>query len=110
MAKYTEVQLAKARKKVSGANSWRLKNPGAWHYVVHMALNQASEGKQVSGRQLVEAVRKKDFSDVDGKPTRTNNDHAAVIVRWLVIEHPQLSKCIELRCTALDEIMTAYHG
>ena len=110
MANYTEEQLASAREKLSDAISWRLKNPSAWRYVVRTAQKQANEGKQVSGRQLVEAVRKKDFSDVDGKPTRTNNDYAAVIVRWLVMERPYLSKCIEFRRTALDEIMVAYHG
>ena len=107
---YSTKQLAYARGVLSDATIWRLRNPRAWAFVISTAEKQASENKQISGRQLVEAVRKKDFSDIEGKPTKTNNNYSAVFVRWLASEYPHLRGHIEFRTTALNEAMKDFHN
>lgn len=100
-------RITRARQKLADATTWRVCNPRAWSFIVDTAKAQADEGKQVSGRQLVEAVRKKDLTNIHGKPSRPNNDYAAVIARWLVKEYPELREAFEFRVTALDAVMGA---
>ena len=101
----SEEAIERAKKKIVDAKYWMLTNPRAWRYMADTAMHQAAEGKKVSGRQLVENVRKRDFTDTCGAPTKVNNDYAAIFARLLVAEHPQLAKHIEFRRTVLDEIM-----
>lgn len=97
--------IERAKKKLADAKYWVLTNPRAWRYMADTAMHQAAEGKKVSGRQLVENVRKRDFADTYGAPTKVNNNYTPIFARLLVAEHPQLAKHVEFRRTVLDEIM-----
>lgn len=103
---YTPEQLKRGRLKLLDAQAWRKDNPRAWHYIVRYALDAAANGRRLGGQEVVEAVRAHDFTDEYGRPTRVNNDHAAVFVRLLVAEYPQLDTLIERRASVFDLLMT----
>lgn len=102
---YTDEQLERGREKLRNAHAWRLKNPRAWAYLENIALQSAQDGKRVGGQQLVEAVRSHDFTDTEGKATRTNNDYAPIIARLLISDHPHLNAFIERRGCVFDVLM-----
>ena len=101
-AGYTEKQMANGRRKLHRAEAWRRANPESWGYIVSMATRQARQQQPISGRMLLEAVRHKAFTDRDGEDTKTNNDYAPIVARWLAIEHPETARYIEQRKTVFD--------
>lgn len=102
---YTDEQLERGREKLRRARAWRLKNPHAWAFADLIAQQDARECRHVGGQQLVEAIRNRDFTDEDGKPTTTNNDFAPIIARWLIAAHPGMAACIERRASVFDVLM-----
>lgn len=102
---YTEKQIARGLRKLHRAEGWRHDNPDAWGYIVGVATEQARREQPISGRMLIEAVRHKAFTDLEGEDTRTNNDYAPVVARWLAVEHPETARFIERRKTVFDLLM-----
>ena len=94
---YTEEQLERAREIAAQALAWMADNPAAMAYAERIALHEAEAGRRVSGSAIVEEIRKKDFTDVCGKPTRVNNNHAPIIARRLCAIHPEIAEHVETR-------------
>lgn len=103
--RYSAEQLERARRKVIDAWAWRKINPWAWNHISVTAIMRAGKGQRVGVQGLVEEVRKKDFVDVDGVPTVTNNSFEPVFARWLIAEHPALAPFVEVRASPLDAVM-----
>ena len=99
---YTDKQIANGRRKLYRAEAWRKANPEAWGYAVRIATEQARQGQPVSARELVDAVRRKAFTDREGRDARPNNDYAPIWGRWIAIEHPETAPYIEHRKTVFD--------
>lgn len=102
---YSTEQLERARDTVRDAWVWRKSNPRAWNHLVVTAIILADKEQRVGVRGLVEEVRRKDFADVYGIPTVTNNSFEPVFARWLIAEHPRLKGYVETRASALDVVM-----
>ena len=99
---YTDKQIANGRRKLYRAEQWRRDNPQAWGYLVSVARERAARELPISGRRLIEAVRGKAFTDTKGRDTKTNNDYAAIVARWVAMEHPETAPYIEHRKTVFD--------
>ena len=104
---YTEKQLDNGRRKLYRAEQWRRDNPDAWRFIVDMATRQARQGQPISGSMLIEAVRHKAFVDREGEDTKTNNDYAPIVARWIALEHPETARYIEHRKTVFDVLIPA---
>lgn len=102
---YTEKQISDGRRKLYRAEQWRRDNPQAWGYIVRTAKDRASHELAISGRGLIEAVREKSFTDRLGRDTKTNNDYAAIVARWIATEHPETARYIERRKTVFDMLV-----
>lgn len=107
MGEYTDKQMARAARVLKRAEAWRKLNPEAWAFVVALALRLADAGEPISGRALVEAVRRKAFVDREGHDALVNNDYAAVFARWLWIDHPGTRPFIKQRRTPFNILLAA---
>lgn len=99
---YTDRQIANGRRKLYRAERWRKANPEAYRYAERMAIEQARQGQPISARELVDAVRRKAFTDNEGRDARPNNDYAPIWGRWIATEHPETARYIEQRKTVFD--------
>ena len=104
-AGYTPKQAARGRMVIARARTWRRENPDAWKHAIAYATRKAAAGERISAQGIIEDLRRIDYTDVHGKPTRTNNDFAPVFARWIAGEHPQTAAYIELRRCVFDELM-----
>ena len=105
MTEYTEKQLARGRRELGRAWAWRKVNPEAYAFGERLALNLAAAGLPVSGRAVVEAIRRKSFIDREGNDCRINNNITPIMTRWLATEHPEIADRIEQRATVFDLLM-----
>ena len=108
--KYTEQQTERGRRVLARAQMWRRENRDAWIRALSYAIGKAMHGERISAQAIIEDVRRVDFTDVHGKPTRTNNDFAPIIARWLAREYPDAAQYIELRRSVFDELMDGGKG
>ena len=99
---YTERQIKRGRRVLGRAETWRKVNPEAWRFIVRTATELAERQQPISGSMLIEAVRHKAFLDREGNDTKTNNDYAPIVARWLAIEHPETAPYIKQRATVFD--------
>lgn len=100
---YTDKQMARGRRKLHKAERWRIVNTGAYRYAVNIALEQARQGQPISARELVDAVRRKAFTDGEsGRDARPDNDFAAIWARWIAKEHPETARYIKHRKSVFD--------
>lgn len=104
---YTEKQLSNGRRKLYRAEQWRRDNAAAYAYAEGIALDQARKGQPISARELVDAVRRKAFTDREGRDARPNNDYGAIWARWIALEHPETARYIEHRKTVFDVLIPA---
>ena len=102
---YTDNQVARGRHILHRAEQWRRDCPEGWNYVVRVALGLARDGQPISGRGLVEAVRRKGFVDRRGNDSKVNNDFSPVFSRWLLVDYPQTAEHIEKRKTVFNELI-----
>ena len=102
---YTDEQMERGRRKLHRAEQWRRANPEAYRYAENMAMEQARNEQPVSARELVDAVRRKIFTDSDGRDARPNNDYAPIWGRWIAAEHPETAPYIEHRKTVFDVLV-----
>lgn len=102
MEHYTDEQVARGRRTLHRAEAWRRENADAWLYMVGLAKQLAEREQAISGRGLIEAARRKAFTAKDGTDTKTNNDYAAIVARWIAAEHPETAPYIERRKTVFD--------
>lgn len=97
--------IERARETLRMAREWREDNPPAWAFAANVARTLVAEGKRISGRDIVERIRRRDFTDRHGRPTTTNNNLSPIISRWLAAEVDGADALIELRTSPLDEVM-----
>lgn len=102
---YTAAQLDRAETILNRFYQWREDNPSAWEYMEAIALNKAAQGQRVSARALIETIRAHDLTDVDGRPSKPNNDYAAAMARTLTIEHPEIAPHVERRSSIYDVLL-----
>ena len=102
---YTDEQIANGRRKLQRAEQWRRANADVYGYAESIALEQARQEQPISARELVDAVRRKAFTDSEGRDARPNNDYAPMWGRWLALEHPETRPYIEHRKTVYDLLM-----
>lgn len=107
---YSTEQLECGTLKLQSFRRWQADNPPAWSYGERFALDAYAAGHSVGGRAVVEAIRRRDFADRYGRPTKTNNDYAAIIARVLLREHPQMMQAIELRPCVFDVLLPVGGG
>lgn len=101
---YTEAQIKRARRVLSRFMWWRWENPDALHHAEAYAAAKAAKGERISAQAIIEDVRRIDFTGIYGKPTRTNNDFAPLLARWIVGWYPETSEYIERRQCIFDNI------
>lgn len=104
---YTERQIERGKAILREAVEWRKRNTRAWDYVVGVAKRAAMQHKRIGGRDLIEQVRRREFTSDGGTTTATDNNYAPIIARWLIREHPETAPCIECRATVFDLLMGA---
>lgn len=102
---YTDKQLENGREKLAAFREWLRLNPRAYTFGERFAINVLDAGQHTSGRAIVECIRRHEFTDEDGNPTRTSNNHAAIITRKFLREHPQYAGRMELRPCVFDVLM-----
>lgn len=94
-------QLAKALRWLRYGTSWRFENPTAWAAFEKYASECVEEGKRLSGNALHAIIKRKDFPNArTGCTTRLNRNVLPLFVRWLLVEHPDLTA--ELRRSYFD--------
>ena len=100
MDKYSSATPAQRR--FARAVTWRMRNRDAWEYMVGLARERAEARTAFGMQELVEQVRRRDFTDSRGLPTRVNNTIVPALARILVDLHPECAPFIELRTRAYD--------
>ena len=106
--KYTDEQEEKGRRKLRDYDRFKEENQGrggAWEYVERRAREMYEDGVRISGRALLEDVRRRDLADRDGRPVRANNNFAAILARDLIRLHPEYRPRVELRPCVFDVLM-----
>ncbi len=88
----------------AAALAWADLNPSALAFVESRAATEAAAERPVSVRALLEDVRRKDFTDREGRPTRVNNSISASLGRLLVERNPALGPWVAFRQSVVDEI------
>lgn len=102
---YTDEQLATGRRKLEAFYRWLRDNPRAWQFGERFAIDVLDAGQHTSGRAIVEHIRRHEFTDVHGRPTRTSNNHAAPAARKFLRSHPQYAGRMKLRPCVFDVLM-----
>ena len=102
---YTDKQMERGRRELRRAEAWRKVNAEAYAFGERVALDLAAAGLPVSGRAVIEAIRRKSFVDREGNDCRINNNYEPIIARWLAAEHPETARYIEQRKTVFDVLM-----
>ena len=102
---YTDGQLENGRRKLAKFRKWLRDNPRAYAFGERFAIDALDAGQHTSGRAIVEHIRRHEFTDEHGNPTRTSNDHAAIIARKFLRDHPQYAGRMELRPCVFDALM-----
>ena len=94
-------QLSKALRWLHYGTNWRIENPTAWAAFEEYASECIEQGKLLSGNALHAIIRRKDFVNIKtGRTTRLNRNVLPLFVRWLLVEHPDLTA--ELRRSYFD--------
>ena len=106
---FTPEQVARGKRVLHRAETWRADNAQAWGCIVSHALDLAAKGQPIAAQALIESVRKKALVDRFGKDTRTNNSYAAIFARWLANERPETRQFIELRRSVYDVLIGGQH-
>lgn len=102
---YTDEQLATGMCKLAAFHEWLRDNPRAYQFGERFAINALDAGQHTSGRAIVEHIRQHELTDEHGKPTQTSNNHAAIIARKFLRDHPQYMDRMELRPCVFDVLM-----
>lgn len=102
---YTDEQLATGRRKLAAFREWLRENPRAYTFGERFAINVLDAGQHTSGRAIVEHLRRHEFTDEHGRPTRISNDYAAIIARKFLREHPQYVDRMQLAACVFDVLM-----
>lgn len=102
---YTEAQVKRARRVLARFGMWCYENPDALRHAEGYAVAKAAKGERISAQAIIEDVRRIDFTDTHGKPTRTNNDFAPILARWIVARHPETAEHIERRRCIFDHLV-----
>jgi hypothetical protein len=87
------------------ALEWVKDNQGAWDYMQQIALKKISSENQFGMAELAEAVRRRDFTNAQGRTTKLNNSYIPALARLLVKEHPEARRLMETRTHAYDGLM-----
>ena len=103
---YTDKQLEDGRHKLAAFRKWLRDNPRAYAFGERFAVCALDAGQHTSGRAIVEHIRRHELTDEHGTPTRTSNNHAAIIARKFLHDHPQYAGRMELRPCVFDVLMT----
>ena len=92
----------RARRRMRRARLWVEDNPGAFSYMKSEAQRYAESGRRFGMQELAEWVRRSDFTDCHGMPTKINNTIVPPLARILIEQHPECRPYIELRTRAYD--------
>lgn len=84
------------------AGTWAVRNPNAWDVMCGIAVQKAEAGQRVGMQDLVEYIRWHEFTDVDGKPTKVDNNLSPALARLLCQERPVVRPYMELRRSRFD--------
>lgn len=95
----------RARKRIARARLWAEENPGAFSYMESEAVAHAAAGRRFGAQELAEWVRRADFTDRHGMPTRVNNTLVPALARLLVAKHPECRPLVEFRTHAYDGLV-----
>lgn len=93
-----------AARRVRKFYRWRELNPEAYLFAESMALTLVDAGQRIGGQRLVEAIRARDFIDLRGKPTKTDNSLAPLLVRAIIERYPEAAPLCERRTRAYDGV------
>lgn len=99
---YTAEQFERAKPAMVAAVCLRERYPMVWQDIEAHALDLATKGQRISLQYLLECAKQKDFIDAHGNDVHVTNDCAAIFARWLIAEHPELSKRIITRRSIFD--------
>ena len=87
------------------ARLWIKENPEPWRRMVSLALAESRAERRFSVAWLAEEVRKKDYTNIEGKPFKLNNSIKPALARILIKEHPEVAPYIETRRSMSDGLV-----
>lgn len=70
--------------------------------MTHIALGRTKSSAKFGMQELVEAIRRKSYTDRHGMQTVINNSIVPALARILVDEHPECLPYVEFRTHAYD--------
>lgn len=88
--KYSPKQIERAKLEYKRFSNWASVNRDAMEYVSKLVEQSAKDNRIISGRYLVEQIRKKDFVDIHGNRSMVSNNVAEMLPRYLIIKNPSL--------------------
>ena len=95
-------QLASAHIKVERVRQWARRNPQAFGAFESHLLGDASNHRRASACEAMERVRRVDYVDVDGEPSRLDNNDAATLSRIVCERHPEVMGFVRMRASDVD--------
>lgn len=98
----TAIMDERAAGRMRQGRAWTEENPQAWRYMLAEAEERARDGRRFGMQELAEWVRRGDFTDRHGRPTRINNTIVPPLARIVVERCPECRPYIEIRTRAYD--------
>lgn len=109
-SRYTEREMERALERLRDYRARMAQCQEAFRFAEDIALSRLASSQRISGSELIEMIRSRDFTDCDGMPFKPNNDWAPLLVRDLVRVHPAMRPHVQYRTTVYDRLEGADYG
>lgn len=90
---------------LANAKAWVARNPQAWTYLKAMAHRAITNQERFSIKRELEELRESNFVRMDEDDYKISNSYAAVLVRLLIQEMPELREFVTLRRSKVDRLL-----
>lgn len=90
---------------VREGREWVKACPEAWNAARRHALDRARAGRRVTWHDVASVVTSRDYLDHrDGRDVRLDNSLGPLLMRWIVVLHPETAPFVERRRSRFDEV------
>lgn len=90
---------------LENAKAWVARNPQAWTYLKAMARRAITNQERFSIKRELEELRESNTVRMDEDDYKISNSYAAVLVRLLIQEMPELREFVTLRRSKVDRLL-----
>lgn len=98
------MMAAPPEKLVSDACEWVAAHPETWRNLVSLCLVLKRQGHRIQRDSVYTLAMQHGMAIGDAREFRRNHNLWSVLSRYMVMQHPSLAPCIELRATPVDDI------